>query len=182
MWNKNSNNTDSGPPKNHRSRVKKKKRSRYAIVSAIAIGQIRRRVRGVFSAVEPRKMKFGVGNIISNGGRVVYHGDPMRLISLARCGYRRQMDRYLISHRGESHSVLEPAYMALMYGGFSRVPLNTRLAIKGHTVLQPATDSRNETTQWIRLLRLVKIVRTDKYIGVESFKETKSKWKLAKSS
>lgn len=140
-----------GPSKNHHHHgVKKKTRSRYAIVSAIAIGQIHRRVRGVFSAVEPRKMKFGVGNIISNGGRVVYHGDPMRLISLARCGYRRQMDRYLISHRGESHSVLEPAYMALMYGGFSRVPLNTRLvAIKGHTVLQPATDCRNETTQWI---------------------------------
>ena len=59
------------------------------------------------------------------------------------------MDRYLISHRGESHDVLEHAYTALMYDGAFRArasPNTTPRATKEHTVHQLATDRPNQTT------------------------------------
>lgn len=47
-----------------------------------------RRRRNFFNATGLREMKFTIGNIISVGDQVVYHRDPARLISHARCDYR----------------------------------------------------------------------------------------------
>lgn len=62
------------------------------------------RFRPIFGAIDPREINFGFGNIISVSARVVYQrrSDAINLQPDTAIGSRRQMDWYLISHRGES--------------------------------------------------------------------------------